>query len=424
MLGSVLMFGCVLAAQVDAAGNELKLEVRRLVRQLDASQLVEREEAEKGLLELGPKVLDLLPRLTERTPAEVRLRLGRVRQKLQQIAAKDAAKTSLVTLQGDAMPLSKVLAAIEEQTGNKIVDYRARFGHEVTDPELKVDFDQTPFWKALDETLDQAKLTAYQFGQQRAINVVGRDEGQLPRCVRASYTGPFRIEPLMIVAQRDLRDPAAQWMRLKMEIAWEPRLSPISLKQKMADLEAVSDRGGALPVDDRQAEVEVPIDGDATAVNLIVPWKLPPRDVHKIARLSGKLTAMIQGKIETFTFDDLPRAKNVERRIAGVTVTLEQVRKNNELQEVRIRVRFDEAAGALASYRGWIFNNEAHLIGPDGKPIEYETLETTRQTSSEIGVAYLFFIDGPLDNHKFVYKTPGVIVASEFEYQVEDVELP
>ena len=76
MLGSVLMFGCVLAAQVDAAGNELKLEVRRLVRQLDASQLVEREEAEKGLLELGPKVLDLLPRLTERTPAEVRLRLA------------------------------------------------------------------------------------------------------------------------------------------------------------------------------------------------------------------------------------------------------------------------------------------------------------------------------------------------------------
>ena len=54
-------------------------------------------------------------------------------------------------------------------------------GQPFADPELKVDFDKTPFWKALDEVLDQAGLGVYAFGQQRGINVVTRGRGQLPR---------------------------------------------------------------------------------------------------------------------------------------------------------------------------------------------------------------------------------------------------
>ena len=83
--------------------------------------------------------------------------------------------------------------------------------------------------------------------------------------------------------------------------------------------------------------------------------------------------------METFQFDNLLKAKNVEKRIAGVTVTLESVQQNNEAWEVRIRVKFDEAGDALASHRGWIFQNEAYLEGADGKPIAYDAFETTRQ---------------------------------------------
>ena len=84
--------------------------------------------------------------------------------------------------------------------------------------------------------------------------------------------------------------------------------------------------------------------------------------------------AMIPGRIETFRFTKLAGAKDVQQRIAGVTVTLEEVRKNNEAWEVRMLVRFDDAGDALASHRTWIFSNEAYLEGPDGKPIAYDTL--------------------------------------------------
>ena len=53
-------------------------------------------------------------------------------------------------------------------------------------------------------------------------------------------------------------------------------------------------------------------------------------------------------------------------------------------------VRFDDAGDALASHRQWIFNNEAYLEGPDGKPIAYDSFETTAQGKNEVGMAYLF----------------------------------
>jgi len=425
MLGFALLAGCTLAAQVDAAAQgDLPLEVRRLVRQLDSPQLLQRQEAEQKLLALGPKILDLLPRITERTPAEVKQRLGRIRQKLQQAAAEAVARASSVTLQGKDMPLSKVLAAIEQQTGNKLVDYRRRFGHQVTDPKLDLDFNETPFWQALDRALDQAELTTYAYGEPGAISIIRRQQGRTPRVGRASYSGPFRFEPTAILAQRDLREPDNTSLRLKMEIAWEPRLSPISLKQKMAQLKAVDDGGKPLAVEDAAAELEASAGRGAAAVEMILPWKLPPRSVSRIASLSGTLTAMIPGRVETFSFENLAGAKGVEKRIAGVTVILEQARKNNELWEVRVRIRFDSPGEALASHRGWIFNNEAYLEGPDGKHVEYETLETTRQAANEVGVAYLFSLDAPLADYKFVYKTPGVIVATGFDYEINDMKLP
>lgn len=420
---SALLIGCVLAGQPAAAADDgLNLEVRRLIRQLNATRLAQREAAEEELLKLGPPVLDLLPRGDD-LPAEVKQRVGRIRQQLQLAAAEAATRPTLITLSGDALPLSKVLAALEEQSGNKIVDFRKRFGQQVTDPNLKIDLEKAPFWEALDRVLDQAELSVYSFGEEGAVNLVGRDEAQLAGTDTASYGGPFRFRPLRIVAIRDLCDPDGQSLRLVLSVAWEPRLKPIGLKQRMADLTVVDENGGPLAVDDRQAEIEVAT-GNQASVELTLPLKLPPREVKQIASLKGKLTSMLPGKVETFRFTDLTTAKNVEQRIAGAIITLEQVRQNGSIWEVRMRLRFDEAGRALESHRGWILGNEAYLEGPDGKPVPYANLEVTGQSEDAIGLAYGFVLDGPPEKHKFVYKTPGVIVATAFDYEIKNVKLP
>ncbi len=424
MLHCTLLAVIAVWGQAGAAAEDgLQATVDRLLLQLNARQLVRREAAEEQLLELGPEVLDLLPPPAARMTAEVQQRVQRVRQKLQRLVAESVASASPITLSAEAMPLSQVLSALREQSGNKIVDFRERFGHGDADPRLKVDLDKTPFWQALDRVLDQAELTVYAFGEERAVNVVAREKDQLPRSGSASYSGPFRIEPIRILARRELHDPEGQLMQLTLEVAWEPRLKPICLVQRMEDLRAVDENGEVLPLDDRQAELEVPA-GDATTIELLLPLELPPRRVQEIASLKGRLTAMIPGKVETFTFDNVTQARNVEKKAAGVTVTLSQVRKNNELWEVRMRVRFDRAGGALQSHRGWIFDNEAFLQDADGKPIPYDTTEVTGQSEDELGIAFLFFLDHPPDGFRFVYKTPGTVVATTFDYEIKGVKLP
>ncbi len=425
MFTGLMLIACSLAGQAPQATKEdMKDEVRRLVRQLDADELAQRNAAEEALVKIGPAALELLPAATERLSAEARERLARVRQKLEQAAVESAVKPTLITLDGDAMPLSKALAALSEQSGNKITDYREQFGQAASDPTLKVHFNKTPFWQALDQVLDQANLTVYPFGDEPGLNIVGRGVGQTLRGQNAVYAGPFRFEPVRLDAQSDLRDQKGSILKLIVEAAWEPRLKPISLVERLADVEAVDNRSKRLKVESEEAEIEAPVEGQKSAVELTLPFVLPPREAKEIARVKGKITATIPGRIEEFRFDNLLAAKNVEKRMAGVTVTLEQVRKNNEAWEVFVRARFDDAGDALASHRGWIFRNEAYLEGPDGKPIAYDTMETNLQTKDEVGVSYIFVLDKPPDDMKFVYKTPGAILGTKVEYEIRNLALP
>jgi len=424
MFGSLLLVGCTLLGQVDAtADDDVRLTVRRLVRQLNAPQLAQREAAEEGLLKLGPKVLGLLPPISDRTPPEVELRLGRIRQKLQRAAAEGVAGPSLITLAGEALPLSKIREAIEKQSGNKIIDFRPEFKHPVTDPLLKVDFDKTPFWQALDQVLDRAELSVYSFGPQRAIHLIGRSETSLPRTAGACYCGPLRVEAVAVSARRVLRETDGRSMHLQLEVAWEPRIKPISLKHPMGEVHAVDENGNRLAVENSRAELEPDL-GKATFVKLALPFRPPPRSVQQIARLKGRLNVIIPGRVETFRFGDLLNARKVEKRIASATVILDEVRRNEAVWEVCMRVRFDEAHQALESHRGWFLQNEAYLEGPDGKVFPVGAPTRTHQTDNEVGLDYGFRLKAPPTGYQFVYNTPGVIVAKGFDYEIEGVRLP
>ena len=425
MMPALALIGGVLLGQAEpTASDDLELQVRRLVRQLDAPQLAERESAEKKLVELGPNVLDLLPQGPDRTSAEVAQRVERIRQQLQRIMAESAGQASPVTLQGE-MTIAEAAAKLEAQTGNKIVLRLPRSGPgEEGGPKLTLDLENVPFWQALDEILDQAGLGIYPYGEEKAIYVVPRPGEGASRASRADSSGPFRFEPVSIQAIRDLRNPGNQSLRLTLEVSWEPRLAPVSLLQRMGDLEVIDENGNPLAVEAQEAVSEVNVIPDSTTVPLEIPLKLPPRDVNEIARLKGTLTALLPGKVETFRFEDLEKAEEVEKRVGGVTVMLERVRKNRSVWEIRILVRFDKANGALESHRNWIYDNEAYLEPPQGESIVWATFETTRQTENEVGVAYYFAVDGPLTGHTLVYKTPGLILSKALDYEIRGIPLP
>ena len=186
MYSAILLASLVLSAAdapadtAPASDGAAKDQVAALVKQLDARELTARDEAERKLLELGPPVLPLLPRISDETPAEVALRVSRVQQKLLQAQADAAAAPTLVTLKATDAPISEVFADIAKQTGNPIIDHREAFGEEKTDPHISVTFDKTPFWKALDEVLDKGSMMLYPFAGEHGAYVVNRARRETP----------------------------------------------------------------------------------------------------------------------------------------------------------------------------------------------------------------------------------------------------
>ncbi len=409
-------------AQVTASDNrstaDIKDEVHRLVRQLDDNERSQREAAEKSLVELGVEALNLLPPITPRTPAEVKERLGRVRKTLETTIAESIAQPSLVTLAGE-MSLTEALQAMEQQTGNRVTGYERRSG------KVKVAFDKTPYWQALDEVLDQANLNINEFGgEASSLVLTARPEGQASRTETGVYSGVFRLEALRLESRRDLRNPTVNGMRLSLGVTWEPRVAPIGLRQQLSEITVVDDRGEALSVAGNQGALNASAELGMSAIEFGIPLPLVSREAKRIALLKGRFTALIPGRVESFEFADLGTARDVEQARAGVVVTFERLRQNVDLYELRMALRFDDAANALESHRGWVYQNEAYLTDKDGKKLENVGFQATRQETNEVGVAYLFDLpDGP-EGCKFVYKTPALVLQLPVEYELKDIELP
>ena len=424
-----LLVCLAVSAAMAIAADDPASQVRQNVRGLNSPELTLREKAEKALIDLGPSALPLLPADDARMPAEVIQRLNRIRQTLLKLQVEAGVKTSLVTLDVKAMPLADALAALCKQSGNRIVDYREEFGEEPSPIKISLQCDKTPFWQALDQLLDQANLDVYNYGADRGIYVISRPTGRLPRQAKVSYSGPFRIAPIRFEALADLQNPRNRSLKLFLDVSWEPRLRPINIVQPLAAVQATG-ADGAIPVDGADGEPEVSVGPESTTVELQLPLESPARKVEKIAALKGRLNALVPGPAEEFRFAELPLAKNgveakrVEQRKATVTVTVDQVRKNNDVWELQMRVKFDKPGEALESHRSWIYDNEAYLEDAKGNRILSGGYEQTRQTKDEVGVKYLFDAPEGIAGQTFVYKTPLAIMELPIDYELTDLPLP
>ena len=423
MFTAALIAAC-LTTQVETAEVDLKTEVQRLVKQLDAPTEDARVAAEKQLVKLGVDAMSYLPRVDANTSAEVSQRLNRIRFALERLAATATADASRLTLKG-TYGFADVLKEIEKQTGNRVIDFRDRFGENQSDIELELDIDDKPFWEAFDSILDQAGLTVYTFvGQTRTLGVIGRgNEGD--RLNAGAYSGPFRIAATYLEAKRNLRNTDDQSLWIRLELLWEPRSLPVLIRHAYGDVEIVGDDGNPIAAATIQGALELPVQSTVAGIeDLEMPFELPGRDVKKIEKLSGKFTAMVPGREETFEFDKLENARNVVLQRAGLTVTLDRVRKNGTLYEFRIRLRIQNAGGALQSHLDWASNNEVYLVAPDGTRIDNPNFEKYLERDDEVGYAYLFPTEGDLKGHQLVYKSPAAIINLPIEYELTDIPLP
>jgi len=93
--------------------------------------------------------------------------------------------------------------------------------------------------------------------------------------------------------------------------------------------------------------------------------------------------------------------------------------------EVAFAWRYDNAGDALASHRQWIFANEAYLEGPDGKLIAYDAFDTTAQGKNDVGLAYRFRTNRPLEEtDRSCTRHRATMLPTALSYEVKDIRLP
>lgn len=402
-------------------GEELPDVVAGLVRQLNSSSPEKRDAAESRLLQLGPSVLEHLPQLPPGTPVEVRVRVARVRKALEKAASERSAAASRVELSFKDQPLSKVLTELERQSGNALVDLRRTFGPAEAEPRISLEVKDTPWFEAVDRVFAEANLSWQPFGVPTGR--IGYVESEGTAGPKPAYAGPFRISADTVESVLNLAAPRSGATRVTLRVLWEPRLRPVAVELPLDSLQLVDDQGQSLAPLVPSGQVEAAV-GAAAGTQIVLPLELHPADAKRIATLEGELAAILPGRTADFEFSNLDEVKSKEVRQGAARVLLERVRKNGELYQAFVRVRFDDAEDALESHRGWIYGNEAFLLDAKGQRIEPAASEATRQAPNEMGFAFLFAIDKPLAEHKFVYRTPTSLQRQGLKFKLSDLPLP
>jgi hypothetical protein len=287
--------------------------------------------------------------------------------------------------------------------------------------------EKVPFWQALDTVLDAAGLTIYNYDEEKsALAFTSRGDGAPPRVGRGAYSGLFRLEPAKIEATRDLKNSQMHALKLTVDAIWEPRVRPIVLEVPLASVSAKDENGSEIAIDRSEGTLEVPVEANGAAVEIEFPLTAPARNVKTLASIKGKITAVVLGKIETFEFPGIDKAKNATLERGGVTVIVENCRKNGDIYEVNMRVRFDQAANALESHRGWVYDNECYMTDASGRRINDAGLgDATLLAVNEVGISQKFNLEGGTPaNYKFVYKTPAAIIRIPVDFEIKSIDLP
>lgn len=423
------------------AATALAAKVAALVEQLDAARLADREAAEKALVDLGPAALEVLPHGDRTLSAEVRQRLSRVRRQLELAFARSATKASLITLAEADRPLADVLAALAKQSGNPLVDGRTEQtpgAPPPPGPRIRVAFDKTPFWQALDQTLDAAGCSLLirdaSGDEPLRLVVVNRGQGERPRSERAVYRGALRFE----VADVNIKHRAADergLLRAVLSTAWEPRLAPISFSLAAADLSASDDKGRPLAVATPQARWETSSLGGQGAIRLSLPLATPEEDARSFS-LSGRMTALLPGANVVFRFSNPAEAARgtgggpiasqavASQKIGDATVRLESFRRQDDRWVARFRVIYDNPHEAVQSHFDWLYKRRAVLaVGQTRRePMRFDA------QAAEEGVAAVYEFpahegDRPGDI-ALEYTTPAVILSAPYEFEFRNTPLP
>jgi hypothetical protein len=338
----------------------------------------------------------------------------------------------LFTLQGKDIPLSRVLAELNKQTGNTVVDHRQ--GKEKD--KLQLDLKNVTFWQALEAIAKASDARVSVSERDARVALVDGPYLALPVC----NSGLFRLTVKEVEAKYMLDNDTRQCV-LHLEVAWEPRFQPLLMETQPKDMVLRDDKGHDLEIQEPE-EKGLGAVGQRAAVNLGIILPAPPRSAGSLSLFKGKLGAVGPTKMLTFTFDKLSKIDKKEdarkETQDGVNVYLRELRAEEEGDEqiwtAGLLLEYPADGPKFESFQAWLVNNEIALEKEqDGvqQRVPYINYETGDQTETKAIIRYRFGDDpdknvklGKFSDWKLVYRTPGRITEVPIPFEFKDIPLP
>jgi hypothetical protein len=187
-------------------------------------------------------------------------------------------------------------------------------------------------------------------------------------------------------------------------------------------LSAKLDDGQTIKAQGDYGNIDVATGREIPMSTLQFSLQLPAGSPTKLTTLAGQIRSMLPG--ESHRFDFPLQTISATQSSGAVTVRLEDVRKNGELHEVRLAVEFQSAGQAMESHRGFLLDNPVFVTDAAKNRQEHLGYQLYRQTSTGIGIGYLFDLGDSADGASLTYETPTAVVENEIDFVIEDILLP
>ncbi len=420
-----VLCGCVCLTVIRTAAGEppptvdLAAEVKQAIADLDANRLSVRRAAEERLLKLGPAVLPHLPPPDLIRQPGVRQVLKRLRIQLEKRQARLSATASQVTLQGN-LPLKEILRGIIDQTENQF-DASA-LPASILESNVEIDFQKTPFWKAVDHLCKELQLRHRLEGKMEALQLLPAEEDAAPE-IAVTYAGPFRVAVTSIKQRREYDQ-----VRVGFAFTGEPRIRSLIVTYAAKNWNLQLPDGLLLPPENPGAFLEFnPADG-GRKIQFSIDFVDTDKPIDKIS-LDGKFTVTTVVGNQRIRFRDLEHGGGVARRRGGISVLLHKAtatKTSAGTYDARINaaVVYDAQGPAFESHRTWIYHNHVYLETAEGKRIEFAGNQRT--LNSDAGAVLMEYpfpnLKHPLSEYEFVYVAPTLIV--EIPATIHFADLP
>lgn len=418
------------APQATSDQEQLRNQISQLIPLLESNQRQERRRAELQLISLGKPVLELLPP-PELVPGNsAREALKRIRLQIEQRAAEASLKSSMITLKGEHS-LQSILDEIVTQSGNPI-DIN-QIPKAVLKNKIRIDFEKTPFWRAIDE-LSATLSLRYQLngsnGDLQLLPVASQQAENNQRKPQVDYDGPFRIEIANIERRALLGNSDRELLRVTFQILVEPRLRPLFLSYAASEIKAGTKQNLNFAPFNPEAKYELPLGEGGKNLNFTMQWLVDGKQLPKGIQIHGDLKMELAAETLPITFDHLSRSQGAVRRRGNVSVELVDAesikRKDAENLNVRIAISYDYGGPAFESHRTWIYHNRAYLQNPQGQRYWLNgSSQTTLESAGKIGVLYEFKdLPSQQTDYQFTYLAPTLITSAPIQLQFDSVTIP